>query len=92
MLKSLNQELDMSQQPVAQLWRYDVSVADGSYTERCLVQRAFEFPSVHPVYAGQHLSSPVHLLQQCSLLPDVPLLHCSTMLLACSVRWAATVI
>lgn len=50
-----NQELDMSQHPVAQLWRYDVSVADGTYTEHCLTERSFEFPSVHPVYAGQLL-------------------------------------
>ncbi|DBA91440.1 TPA: hypothetical protein ACH3X2_003966 [Trebouxia sp. C0005] len=45
-------EVDMAKQPVAQLWRYDINMADGSHQQQCLCKRAFEFPSVHPAYAG----------------------------------------
>ncbi|DBA91504.1 TPA: hypothetical protein ACH3X1_003130 [Trebouxia sp. C0004] len=46
-------EVDMAKQPVAQLWRYDINMADGSHQQQCLCRRAFEFPSVHPAYAGR---------------------------------------
>ena len=43
----------MAKQPVAQLWRYDINMSNGSQKQRCLSKRAFEFPSVHPAYAGE---------------------------------------
>ena len=42
----------MFKQPVAQLWRYDLNLATGAQTERCLSRRGFEFPSVNPAFAG----------------------------------------
>lgn len=42
----------MAKQPVAQLWQYDINMTDGSHQQQCLCKRAFEFPSVHPAYAG----------------------------------------
>lgn len=49
----------MSEQPVAQLWRYDVNMTDGSHMQRCLAERQFDFPSVHPAFLGelQHRSA-----------------------------------
>ena len=46
------QEVDMAKQPVAQLWQYDINMTDGSHQQQCLCKRTFEFPSVHPAYAG----------------------------------------
>lgn len=43
----------MSEQPVAQLWRYDVNMTDGSHKQHCLAERQFDFPSVHPAFLGQ---------------------------------------
>ncbi len=55
----------MAKQPVAQLWRYDINMADGTHQQQCLCKRAFEFPSVHPAYAGD-----MHVLTCAAYAPD----------------------
>ncbi|KAL0053616.1 hypothetical protein WJX82_008309 [Trebouxia sp. C0006] len=46
-------EVDMALQPVPQIWRYDINMTDGRHQQQCLCRRAFEFPSVHPAFAGR---------------------------------------
>ena len=57
---TVQQELDMTEQPAAQLWRYDINMTDGTHRQRCLAERHFEFPSVPPALLGQLQTSPLH--------------------------------
>ena len=59
----------MDTQPVPQLWRYDINILDGSHQQQCLCKRVFEFPSVHPAYAGQTAMTEISLV--CSVLDYV---------------------
>lgn len=50
----------MTEQPAAQLWRYDINMTDGTHQQRCLAERQFDFPSVHPALSGWPQANPLH--------------------------------
>ena len=57
----------MTEQPSAQLWRYDINMTDGTHRQCCLAERQFDFPSVHPALLGELQTRPLHdqLTQYC---------------------------